>query len=629
MSSVLSTSTTALLAFQRALSTISHNVANVGTEGYSRQQVELATRAPQAFGNGFIGRGVQQISVQRLVDDFNYNRLVDSQAEVGRLQQLNLLSDRLDRAFTDAGTNLAQPWSQFFDSMQAVSSNPSSSAAREAMLASATSVAGRMRSLELQLQSYDREVNLRLTAGVDNVNRLTSELAKLNEEIGRQLGLSGGQPPNDLLDQRDRLVKDLSGLIGVTTTKQDDGSLNVYTQGGQALVVGTRTLTLAAGRDTFRQDRLNLSLQLGNANVPLASSALGGELGGLLEFRETVIDPTSVSLGSLAATLAYSVNQTNAQGIDLYGNPGEPIFSQPSLNTLPSDLNTGNATLTASITDLPAFDGRDVIISYDGANYSATDRRSGAAVPISGTGTFADPLQVGGVTVVVGGTPNANDRFLLQPAAGAGARLQVVMTDPRGIAAAGPLTTSTDLGNLGDARPSLTVTDRNAIGFTDPVDIEFIDATTYTINGGPPIAYAPGDTIAGNGWTLTLEGDVLAGDTFRVRPTPPGSSDNANMLVMANLDDAKLLFSGTGSLNETLRQMTVQIGAAARNSSDSLEAQTAIHTQLVANRESVSGVNLDEEAANLLRFQQAYQATAQLITVADTMFQSLLQATGR
>jgi flagellar hook-associated protein 1 len=204
-----------------------------------------------------------------------------------------------------------------------------------------------------------------------------------------------------------------------------------------------------------------------------------------------------------------------------------------------------------------------------------------------------------------------------------------VMTDPRGLAAAGPLQLSTDLANLGNVTPSMAIIDRTAAGFSDPVDIEFIDANSYTINGGPPIAWAPGDTIAVNGWELTLNGEPVAGDVFRVRPTPPGSSDNANMRVMAGLDDAKLLTNGTGSLNEALRDMTVAIGFAARNSGDALAAQTAIDNQLVQNRESVSGVNLDEEAANLLRFQQAYQAAAQMITVADTMFQSLLQATRR
>jgi len=626
---ILSTSSTALLAFQRALSTISHNVANANTEGYSRQTVELSTRQPQPFGNGFIGRGVQQDTVERLTDSFNFERMIDSRAEVGRLEQLNLLADRLDRGFTDAGSSLNLPWSQLFDSMQAVSTDPSSTAAREAMLASARNVAGRMRSLETQLQSYDREVSQRLTAGVERVNQLTSELGALNKEIGRVTGLSGGQPANDLFDQRDRLVLELSGLIGVNTALQDDGSLNVYTQGGQALLIGTTPLQLSASRDSFRQDRVNIGLQAGNTTVPLPPSAFAGELGGLMEFRDTVLDPASVSLGSMATTLAYTVNAVNAQGVDLYGNPGAPIFNQPTMTTLPSSSNTGGATISASIASLAAFDGRDVLIEYDGVGYTASDRRTGAALPIGGTGVPGDPLTVNGVAVVVSGAPAAGDRFLLQPASGAAGRIDVVMTDPRGIAAAAPLGTRADVGNLGTAQPRLTVTDRNAPGFTNPVDIQFLDSTTYTVNGGPPIAYAPGDTIAGNGWEITLEGDILAGDRFQVRATTPGSSDNGNMLVMASLDDTKLLFGGTGSLNESLRQMTTQVGAAARNSTDALAAQKSIDQQLIANRESVSGVNLDEEAANLLRFQQAYQASAQLMTVADTLFQSLLQATRR
>jgi flagellar hook-associated protein 1 len=629
MSSVLSTSTSALLAFQRAMATISHNVANVGTDGYSRQRVHLGTREPQAFGSGFIGRGVQQDTVRRMVDDFNFSRMVDSRAEMGRLQQINLLAGRLDRSFTDSASSLARPWSNFFDSMHAVSTDPSSTAAREAMLASAETVAARLRSLQGQLQSYDREVNLRISAGVDKANGLTRELAKLNEEIGRQTGAAGGQPPNDLLDQRDRLVQELAGLLGVTTALQDDGSLNVYTQSGQALVVGTTALRLGTTPDPYRGDRLNIGLELGGTRVPLPSSAIGGELGGLLEVRENVIDATSVALGKIAASLAFNVNRVNGEGIDLYGNPGAAIFNQPALNALPANTNSGTATLDASITDIAAFTGRDVVLQFDGANWSATDRRTGAAVPLTGSGTAGDPLVVDGVSVVVAGTPDANDRFMLQPAAGAAGRIRMVMDDPRGIAAAGPLQLSADIGNLGNAVPRLSIVDRNAAGFNSPVEIEFIDANTYTVNGGPPIAWAPGDTISVNGWEMTLDGEPMAGDVFRVGPTPPGSSDNANMLVMAALDDARLLAGGNGSMNEVLRDMTVSVGFAARHSGDALQAQQAIDQQLLQNRESVSGVNLDEEAANLLRFQQAYQAAAQMITVADTMFQSLLAATRR
>jgi flagellar hook-associated protein 1 len=629
MTGILSTSSSALLAFQRALSTISHNVANVGTEGYSRQRVDLSTRQPQVFGNGFIGTGVQQDSVRRIVDEFNFSRLVDSRAELGRLQQINQLATRLDKGFTDPGSSLALPWSQFFDAAQAVSTDPSSAAARQAYLASAEGLSARMRSLESQLQSYDREINARLQAGTASANRLSSEIATLNREIGRQVGLSGGQPPNDLLDQRDNLVQQLSGLIGVTTALQDDGSLNVYTLSGQALVVGTTTLSLATGRDTFREDRLTVSLRVGTAQVPLSSASLGGELGGLLEYRETVLDPASVSLGTIAAGLAHTVNRSNAEGIDLFGNPGAPIFSQPTITPLASTQNSGSATLSASLTDLAAFTGRDVVLSYDGATWSASDRRTGVAVPVSGSGAPGDPLQVGGVSVVVGGAPAANDRFMLQPASGAAGRLRVVMSDPRGIAAAGPLQTSADLSNLGSPELRLAIVDRNAPGFGSPVDITFLDANSYTVNGGPPIAYTAGYVIAVNGWELTLDGEVLAGDTFRVRPTPPGSSDNANMLRLANLDDALQLSNGTGSLNETLRQMTVSVGAAARNSADALSAQRSVDQALQQNRESVSGVNLDEEAANLLRFQQAYQASAQMMTVADTLFQTLLQATRR
>lgn len=629
MSGILSTSSSALLAFQRALATVSHNVANVGTEGYSRQRVELANRIGAPNGSGFAGAGVQVTTIRRLVDEFNSGRLLFSSAELGRLSELSRLANRVDASFTDAGTSLTAGWSEFFDATQAISTDPSSISARESYLAAADSLASRFRYLNSQLDSLDREVNGRLGAAAQEVNRLTGEVARLNQEIIRQRAASGGQPPNDLLDQRDLLINRLSEQIGVTTAEQEDGSLNVFTQGGQALVVGARSLQVSTQQDPFQPQRVNLVLEFQGGAVRLPEASLGGEIAGLLEFRREVLDPTSRSIGQLATSLAFLVNQQNAQGVDLYGAPGEPIFSQPAIPSLPGQNNTGGATLAASIADITAISGSDIEINFDGAVFTARDPLTGATFPISGTGTPGDPLLVNGLALVLNGAPNAGDSFLIQPTAGAAGRLNVVMTDPRGIAAAGPVQVAASVANIGDSVARLSVVDRNDPALGTPVDIQFIDANTYTVNAGPPIAWAPGDVIAVNGWELRLEPPPAPGDSFSISPTGANSSDNANALVLAQLDDALRLNGGIGTLNETLRGMVSSIGGAARGAEFSLQGQQAIQAQLEQVRESESGVNLDEEAANLLRFQQAYQAAAQLINTADTLFQSLIAAVQR
>ncbi len=629
MTGILGNSTAALLAFQRALNTVSHNVANVGTAGYSRQRIELSNRAGAPNGSGFAGAGVQVDSIRRLTDDFVTSRLLFSGAELGRFGELSRLANRVDAAFTDPGTSLTQPWSRLFDTAQAVATDPSSISAREAYLASAQTLTTRFRYLDGQLDSLERETSARMTATAEEVSRLGAEVARLNQEITRQRAAAGGQPPNDLLDQRDLLVQRLGEKIGVTTALQEDGALNVYTQGGQALVVGNRSLQIATQQDPFQPQRVNVVIEYAGGFIRLPDSALGGELSGLADFRREVLDPTNRSLGLMASSLAFLHNQQNAQGVDLNGNPGGPIFSQPPITALAALGNTGGGSFTASIVDIGAVTTQDIELRFDGVAFTARDPASGAAFPISGTGTPGDPLLVNGVAMVLAGAPNAGDNFLIQPTAGAAGRLTRVLDDPRGIAAAAPVRSAAGVGNLGDAVPTLGVIDRNDPALSNAVDIVFIDANNYTLNGGPPLAWNPGDVISANGWELRLDPPPAAGDTFSVRATGANSSDNSNARQLAQLDDALSLRGGIGALNGELRALVTGVGSAAQNAEFSLLAQQAIDQQLTQDRESISGVNLDEEASNMLRFQQAYQAAAQLISTADNIFQSLIAAVRR
>lgn len=628
--SILGTGSSALLAFQRALNTISHNVANANTEGYSRQRLELAARPGQAFGYGFVGAGVETTTIARLTDSFNFARALDSGGELGRLGAVSGLAARLDTALSEPATGLAAPWSAFFDAMQAVATQPTSAAARQELLARANAMTSRVRSLDAQIKGMDVEINGKLDAGVREVNRLTAEIASLNEKIVQQRGLAGGQPPNDLMDQRERLVAELSAKAGVVTTLQDDGAMNVFTLGGQSLVVGTRAQPLTTSADPFRPERRELALQSPGGSVPLGPGTIGGELGGLLEFRSQVLDPAASQLGRIAATVAYTVNQQHRQGTDLYGDPGGDLFRPIAADVSPHASNAGTASLSGALSDPATFDGVDAILTFDGTAWSAVRRDDGQPVALSGTGTAADPFRVGGVALVLSGTAAAGDRFLLRPASGASGRLQVAITDPGRIAAASPLRASAALDNDSTATPAtLTVPDATAPGVVANHSIVFLDDTTYSVDSGPATTYDPAVGIVGNGWTLTLQGTPLAGDRFELTPTGPGSSDNGNMRQLAALNDLGRLDDGQLSLKGALQQLTVSTASAARQAGDAFAAQNVLHGQIQADREAISGVNLDEEAANLLRFQQAYQAAAQVISAADTLFQSLLAAVRR
>lgn len=625
MSNVLSTGTSALIAFQRALATVSHNVANIKTDGYSRQKVDFATRDPSDVGYGDVGNGTKITDIRRVADQLAISRLLDSNGELARLQQLSGMADRVDALFSDAATNVSGVWSNFFDAVNGLASNASGTADRRDVLDNASTLVNRFKQLNSNLDSLNSEVNNGLISAATEVNRLAKEIAQINGAIGSNAAAAAP----DLLDRRDQLISKLVGYTGGTAVIQDGGVMNVYSSGGQALVVGTTASQITTAADPYQPERLRLAIKTQGMTVTLDSKALGGQIGGLMEFRETVLTPAQAELGRIAVGMAQSFNQAHAEGMDLYGDMGGNFFNLGTPKISGHSGNTGTASLTASYGDLGALDGQNLLLKFDGSNWQASRADTGVAVPMTGTGTAADPFVVNGVQFVVGGTPATNDRFLLQPTAGATNDLSVAITDPSRIAAANPVKGTAVLSNTGTGvLGKLDVLNAGNPALLNPAVIAFTDANTYTIDGVGPYPYTPGQTISANGWSLVLDGKPAAGDRFDIGKTAAGSSDNGNASRLAGVEDAKAFSGGTVTLNGALGGMTTQIGSAARAADYSLQAQQVINDNAKASRDSVSGVNLDEEAADMLRLQQAYQAASQLISTADTMFQTILKAVG-
>ncbi|HVK52822.1 MAG TPA: flagellar hook-associated protein FlgK [Pseudoxanthomonas sp.] len=627
MSNLLATGSSALIAFQRALSTVSHNVANINTPGYSRQRAEFAAREGSNYGYGHVGSGVSVVDIHRMADSLATSRLLDSTGELYRLQQLSVSSSRLDSMFSDKATGISAPWSAFFDSVSGLSSSAAGAADRQSVLAQANALVTRFNQMDQQLDKLDGEVNSGLTANVSEVNRLTKEIAALNGRIGNNAANASG----DLLDRRDQLISELVGYTGGTAIQQDGGQMNVFTAGGQPLVVGTAYSSLVTVADPYRPERLQVALETNGQRVTLDKRAMGGQIGGLMEFRSNVLDPAIAELGRVAMSLAETFNTQHRAGMDQYGQMGADFYTAPQPTVTHNALNTGNAVLTPTLGDLSALNASNVVLRFDGTNWVGNDPNTGASVAVTGTGTAADPLVVNGVELVLSsGTPAANDRFLLQPTAGAAGTIKVAISDPGRVAAATPVKGTTTLGNTGSGKlGAVTVTDASNANLLTPSSIVFTSATQYTVDGAGPYTYTPGQTITANGWSVTLDGSPAAGDSFGIGPTGANSSDNGNAKILANLDDLRALNGSTLTLNGAISGLTTTIGSAARQADYAAEAQQVIQDQVQAARDSISGVNLDEEAADLMRLQQAYQAASQIIATADTLFQSLLNATGR
>ena len=622
MSNLLSTGLSALQASQAALNTASHNIANANTAGYTRQRVELVSRQGADSGSGYIGSGVGISTVRRITDSVLVQRLQTANAAQARAQVYSDYAARIDTLLSDSGTSLNAPLQDFFSAANDLAQNPGSAPARQALLGSAQTLSSRFATLQEQLDGFDRALNSSLQSSAVEINQYTRELATLNQQIVEQTARAGGQPPNDLLDQRDQLAQQIAARIGISTRDEADGSLSVFTGSGQALVVGAKAGTLATATDAFGSGSLELTLN-GQVITPVVS---GGSIGGLLDTRRELLEPARSELGRLAAGLAQAVNQQNAAGVDALGRQGGALLTQPVPRVQAATANTGTAALTAQIDDLAALDGSNYILRYDGSAWSATDARTGSAVALSGSGGAADPLRLGGLTLSVGGSAQAGDRFLLEPTADAAGQLKLATSDPSRIAAANAVRVSAASGNSA-AAASIAVSDAGNAALLDPVTITFSDSGTYQINGSGSHAYSAGTPISVNGWSLNLSGTPAAGDSFSVAKAATGSADNSNAQKLARLGELKLFDGGSTSLAGAQTALESGAGSRARQAGLQLDAQTAVKTQAQAARESVAGVNLDEEAADLIRFQQAYQAAAQVIQVANQLFQSLLDAT--
>ena len=626
MGDMLGNSLSALVSYQRAIATTSHNIANADTEGYSRQTVSFNTRVPQQVGSFAIGSGVNIDAVRRVYDSFAVEQMRTASNSHAQLSSYYSLSSQLDNALSDPELGISTALSRFYDSVQNVADDPASMSSRQLLLSEASALGDRFADMSSQMDSLDKEVNARITSVVSEINDYVGQIALSNKMIVEARGKFSGEP-NDLLDQRDQSLLKLSELVGISTVAQDDGSVNVFVGNGQSLVLGSEPQQLTASPSQFDAQRVEIAVR-GAVNVEISDVLSGGSLGGVLAFRDDLLDKSKNELGRIAVAVSASINDINRAGLDLQGNRGGDIFAVPSPTTFAASTNTGTAAMTANITDIGALTGNNLMISYNGTAWQVFNEASRQPVTgFSGAGTPADPLVVEGLSISLDTPPVAGDRFVVRPVSGAAADLQVVMTDPAGIAAAAATrsaaaTTNTGSGSISETR----VVDPDNANLTDTLTLSFIAPDTYRVNGSGSFAYTPGQTVVMNGNAFVLNGTPSVGDSFSVAANSGAVGDNRNMLAMAAAEELGYLNGGRSSIADTVNGMVGNIAVATRSTQLNLDSQQALLNQATARVQGLSGVNLDEEAANLLKYQQAYQAAAQATSVANELFQSLMGA---
>ena len=624
MADFFSISTSALQAFQNAIAVTSNNIANANTPGYTEESINFETAVPQPGGLA-IGSGVDVTSISRAVNALANSQLNSSQGNLGQLNGLQTYTNQINNIIGTTAGGLTTALQNYYNAWSTVANNPTSTAARQALIGAAQGVTNSLQNTSTQLQSLNTSINSGITADVNQINSLSSSIGKLNAQIVIAKSENGGQAPNQLLDQRDQALSSLSQLVGVTTSTDANGALNVFVANGQPLVLQGTTNQLITQPNQYNASQLEISTSTNSGNV-ISPQITSGDLGGLLAARSTAVTPAINALGQIATALASSANTQQNSGLDLNGNEGANLFSVASPLSIASSSNTGTGVASVSIANVGVLSSDNYVLSYKGGAYSLTDQTTGAVVTPSGTGTSADPLTANGLSIVLSGTPASGDTFLVQPTAQAAGTLSVALTDPSKIAAAAALSVTATSSNAGSGVLG-NITNPNAQALPANTTINFTSATTYQINGAGPVqTVGTGGIVKFGNWQATLTGTPVAGDSFALASNVGKTGDNTNALASAKQQNQGVLSSGTISINGATSALVTNIGTQAQQVNTAQTAQSAVNTQALLSVQSVSGVNLDEEAANLLKWQQAYQASAQALAIGNATFTTLLNA---
>jgi len=650
-----------LNAAQWGLQTTSQNISNASTPGYTVENPVYAEASGRYTGSGFLGGGVDTVTVRRNYSQYLSTQLNNATATSGALSTNYAMASQLSNVVGSPTAGISSAITAYFTGLQNVSNNANSVATRQTALSAAQTLATQLNSAGEQYDQLRTSVNQQLQTAVASINTYSSQIATLNTQIAA--ASAQGQPPNQLLDQRDQAVASLSQLVGVSVVQNSSG-YSVFIGNGQPLVVASQNFKL--GTATSQSDPSELAVTyngLAGATTPppveyLSSSALtGGTVGGLLQFRSQTLDPAESQLGAIATSFAAQVNAQNALGIDLAGAKGGNLFTVGSPTVYSNQANTGTATLSVGFANAAQPTSDDYALTFAGGTYTLTDTTTGSVVGTSATAPNGT-TPIGGLLLnITSGSMNAGDSFTIQPTRGALNTFALANANPSSIAASAPVLASTPSSNTGTAAITQgTVTAGYQISGTTTLTYNastgtlsgFQVGTTVTIAGTPPtsipivsaattVPYSAAQgaaltinstttpTPAGitNGVSVSISGAPANGDTFTIAPNT-GTFDGRNALAMSKLVSNASLNGGTSTLTASYAAYVNNIGNAASQLKAANTSQTALVTQITSAQQSVSGVNLDEEASNLLQYQQAYQANSKVIQTADSMFQTLM-----
>jgi len=642
--SLLNVGARALLANQVALQTAGHNIANVNTPGYSRQTVVLQTVQGQFTGGGYIGQGVDVQTILR-----NQSELLTRQsAAAGSTQAADAIRaqrlSQLQEVFSGGTQGLGAAINDMMNAFSDVVSSPNDITARTVVLTRLDETAARMRTASDRINEIEYTVKEQLQSSVTAINSLATQMAAINEQIARATG--NGQSPNDLLDQRDQIIRDINQYVQTTQIPADDGTVGLFVAGSQPLVLGSTATSLSIDDATTfpgsGQSKLFFN-RPGATPIELDENVLGGgSVSGLLRFQNTDLSEGRNLLGRMALAIGMTMNDQQNLGLTLDGVPGKDLFALPT--SMPGYTN-GAGVGTVSFTGPTQFEASDYEIRFTTGTAGQVVRLSdGKSTPFTDAANLAT-LQIDGLNFNLTTPGNPGERMLFKPFSTAANNIQALVYSPRDLAAANPINAAMGTANGGTMQlGSLKATGNPALILPPVTGVQLSFAAgppvTYTVNGSsnPPsgtsgLPYVSGQAISIDGWEITLQGTPKSGDTVTVgNATDPQygdfyTRDAGNAKALMGLRDVKMFDEST--LSDGYAGAIAQVGTRTQSAKFAEQLSSTIAANLERDRTAVSGVNLDEEAAKLIQYQQAYQASAKMIQIAQNIFDSLIQGLGR
>jgi flagellar hook-associated protein 1 FlgK len=647
------TGVSGLLAAQQQLATVGHNIANVNTEGYTRQRAEQNAMLGQREGNNYIGSGTYIEDITRLFDQFAYKEQLTTKSTLGGAESLSLSLNQLDQVMTNAGQSLTGAMDSFYQSVNGIADNPNDLGLRSIALNQANVLASNFQSLNQNFDQLEKSVNGEIEQSVKRISDISVEIAKINEQILLSQNIRETGQANDLLDKRDQLITELGTFTKVNTIVDNFGVTTVTIGQGTTLVAGITPLTLTVQAGDPDPSQTKLFLSSSSSSVAINGSLLGGALGAKFEFRDQHIKQARQEVDRLSLAFAETVNAVQAQGLDLNQLQGANIFADINSTdmqqgrVLSPSTNTGTLQAQVNITDVSLLPADEFEIRLTAGNYTLTNLSTGSTTALGASGAGSYNTGLGFEFIESAGVAANDDKFIIRPAENSAAKMRVVMTDGAAIAASSAVKITPSDNNISPGNVAIvTMLDPVNARAAMPMRIDVLESPagvfnyTYTDNLGvtsAPVAYTPPNQVVD-----LPPAPATALFQIEITGTPSGSAPSApeqfiiddafglgngtNAAALAKTQNTGILANGRNTFTQSLASTTSAVGSSAKSAELVTDTAQAMQTQAFNRLQASSGVNLDEEAANMLKFQQAYQASSRIISVANTIFDTLFQA---